>query len=201
MEHYFYPPEETKWGPSSVLSMLSLWPMFVCVLCFWNVLGEIPNTSLFLFSENKKAKTPYYHLQNHYGLASPLPKSNNITYPLARLSIAQYWSTSCWHFLEILLQLASSDLSPQSLSPLQRSLRLTHLPGMKTEKGREPTGTSRHKHLPCTRPQRSLHYTVLRSPCESDRGGEALRVSAQRDRSSISRRHFWGEIIESEGVT
>lgn len=55
---------------------------------------------------------------------------NTLTYPLARLPIAQYWSISCWHFLETFLQFASSDRSPQSLSPLQRSLRFTHLPGL-----------------------------------------------------------------------
>lgn len=47
-----------------------------------------------------------------------LQTNGNVTHPLARFSIPQYSSTSSLQGLEVVLQPASSDMSPQSSSPL-----------------------------------------------------------------------------------
>ncbi len=47
-----------------------------------------------------------------------LKTNGNVTHPFARFSIPQYSSASSLQGLEVLLQPASSDMSPQSSSPL-----------------------------------------------------------------------------------
>lgn len=51
-----------------------------------------------------------------------LQPNSNVTHPLARFSIPQYSSASCLQGLETVLQPTSSDMSPQSSSPLHCSV-------------------------------------------------------------------------------
>lgn len=51
-------------------------------------------------------------------LGLTLQTNRNVTHPLARFSIPQYSSTCCLQGLETFLQPTSSDMSPQSSSPL-----------------------------------------------------------------------------------
>lgn len=62
-------------------------------------------------------------------LADWLKTNRNASHPLARFSIPQYSSASCLQGLGTSLQPISSDMSPQSSSPLHFRVLWTHRPG------------------------------------------------------------------------
>lgn len=87
-------------------------PPGYCPRCwFWKMSSSINGEQ-----NDSRTATCFFALENlcdsHCGL------KGYVTHPLARFSIPQYSSTSCLQGLETLLQPTSSDMSPQSSSPL-----------------------------------------------------------------------------------
>lgn len=135
------------------LTQPSVWPLYVPGTCSWSSLEPssessykcpLPLQSFFRKERIVLISAPFFPSRLTFNsVPSHLHNRRIVTYPLARRPIAQYCSISCWHFFKIFLQFASSDWSPQSLSPLQRSLRFTHLPGRRKGVTHSPVAAKR----------------------------------------------------------
>lgn len=103
-------------------------------------------------------------------LGLTLQANRNVTHPLARFSIPQYSSTSCLQGLETLLQPTSSDMSPQSSSPLHCRVR-----GIQ-----RPEGNDVGRHSLTHDRIYNLTWRKIKSYWEVESTGWMLNMSLQR---------------------